>query len=381
MADLIIIGGGIVGSSAAYRAVRDGADVILIDAAHPGRATDAGAGIISPVGLDRGAIDPQWARLVAECVAHYRSLFADLDEDAPDDSPPIYRIVGELLPAVDEQDHAWLTAIEDRLASDEGRRLHGVTEPAIRLTGAELRRHWPELRADLTGLLIPEVGRVDGRQLARRLRRAADHAARRGPGRFTELRGEARLEPTGPGPAVQVGAETFRADAVLLAAGAWLGAPPDVLGIGPRISPDKGQIVHLAAPGLDPTSRPVINTRTGGYLLGFDGRVVVGATHEDAGFSAEVTAGGQVAVLSRAIALAPGLAGASLIETRVGLRPVSDDGLPLVGPTALPGVHLANGLAAWGLTLGPLLGSAAARHALGEPADPRFTFLAPTRAR
>ncbi|WP_161606215.1 NAD(P)/FAD-dependent oxidoreductase [Microlunatus speluncae] len=377
MPDLVIIGGGIVGSSAAYQAVGAGADVVLVDAGHPGRATDAGAGIVSPVGLDR--TEPAWTGLIAEAVAYYHRLLAELDHQGPWPGPPIFRVVGQIVLADGDAELAWLSEIEARVASAESRRRLGLTGPTSRLAGSELREHWPELRSDLSGLFIPDVGRVNGRQLAQRLRTAAERRVAQGTGRLAMITGEAVVQSGGSGITVRVGAELIKAGAALLAAGAWLGADPAALGIGPMIKPDKGQIVHLSVPGAGTTTRPVLNTRSAGYFLGFDDRVVVGATHEDAGFSATVTAGGQLTVLSRALGFAPGLAAAPLIETRAGLRPVSQDGMPLVGPTALPGVWLANGLAAWGLTLGPLLGGVAARQALGDPVDDRFRFLDPTR--
>jgi D-amino-acid dehydrogenase len=124
--------------------------------------------------------------------------------------------------------------------------------------------------------------------------------------------------------------------------------------------------------------RPVVNTTAAGYLLGFDDRIVVGATHEDVGFDARVTAGGQRQVLDGALELAPGLGTATLVETRVGLRPVSSDGLPMIG-AVVPGVHLALGLGAWGLTLGPLFGQLAAADALGDRLPEWAGFLSPTR--
>lgn len=118
------------------------------------------------------------------------------------------------------------------------------------------------------------------------------------------------------------------------------------------------------------------------YLLAFPGgRVVVGATREpDAGFDHRVTAAGQRQVLDAALTLAPGLAAATVLETRVGFRPVTPDGFPLLG--AVPGwdgLVLATGLGANGLTYGPLMGVLAAGLALGEPAPFDLTPFAPTR--
>ena len=88
-----------------------------------------------------------------------------------------------------------------------------------------------------------------------------------------------------------------------------------------------------------------------------DSRVVVGATRETgSGFDRRVTAAGQRHVLANALALAPGLADATLIETRVGLRPLSDDGRPIVGELE-EGLYLAAGYGPIGLTIAPYTGA------------------------
>ena len=117
----------------------------------------------------------------------------------------------------------------------------------------------------------------------------------------------------------------------------------------------------------------VVPARGGHYLLAFDdSRVVAGATRETgSGFDARVTAAGLDEVLTEALRIAPGLAAASHIETRVGLRPAGPDALPLLGPAGIGGLVVATGLGATGLTLGPLTGATAARTALGadQPID------------
>jgi glycine/D-amino acid oxidase-like deaminating enzyme len=99
------------------------------------------------------------------------------------------------------------------------------------------------------------------------------------------------------------------------------------------------------------------------YLVAFDrGRIVAGATRETgSGFDVRVTAAGQRDVLAQALALAPGLAAATVLETRVGLRPLAPSGVPSVGPVAgLDDVFVATGYGAAGLTMAPALGDALA---------------------
>jgi D-amino-acid dehydrogenase len=108
------------------------------------------------------------------------------------------------------------------------------------------------------------------------------------------------------------------------------------------------------------------------YLLAFDdSRVVVGATREaGAGFDCRVTAAGQAEVLNQGLAVAPGLASATLVETRIGLRPVGPDVRPMLGGVSgLDGLVIGNGLGPSGLTIGPYAGRLLAQAALGQAPD------------
>ena len=78
-------------------------------------------------------------------------------------------------------------------------------------------------------------------------------------------------------------------------------------------------------------------------------------------------AGGQKEVLDFALAYAPGLKHATLIETRVGFRPASPSFVPMLGPVeGVRGLLVSNGLGAGGLTLGPMSGRLLAECALGQ---------------
>ena len=104
--------------------------------------------------------------------------------------------------------------------------------------------------------------------------------------------------------------------------------------------------------------------------------MVVGATRETgSGFDTRVTADGQLQVLRDALSVAPGLADATLIETRVGLRPMAE--LPIAGAVPdRPGLYVATGYGPAGLTMGPVIGDAVARMLIGEPA-PEIVAIAP----
>ncbi|MDR8410201.1 FAD-binding oxidoreductase [Nonomuraea sp. 3-1Str] len=160
--------------------------------------------------------------------------------------------------------------------------------------------------------------------------------------------------------------ERVAADVVVVAAGAWTGVVCGPLGVEVPVFPRRGQIVHATLDGADTAGWPIVLPHNGPYLLGFPGsRVVVGATVEDVGFAPRVTMGGLDEVLRAGLRLAPGLAGATMADVRVGLRPVHAGGPPLVC-RAGERVVVATGLSAYGLTAGPFAGRLAADLALGE---------------
>jgi D-amino-acid dehydrogenase len=214
---------------------------------------------------------------------------------------------------------------------------------------------------------IPGAARVDGRKFRDALIRAA---RRKG---ATVRTGHAVLECRGGRAAgVLAGDDLIEADAVVAAAGAWTPAFVQPAGAVVRVTPQRGQIVHLSLGSAGTGHWPVIlPADSGHYLLAFDdSRVVAGATREPGtGFDYRVTAAGLSEVLAQALAVAPGLASATYLETRVGFRPAGPDSRPLLGPVAgVAGLIVATGLGAEGLTMGPYAGGIAARAALGlEP--------------
>ncbi|HEY5011217.1 MAG TPA: FAD-dependent oxidoreductase, partial [Acidimicrobiia bacterium] len=115
------------------------------------------------------------------------------------------------------------------------------------------------------------------------------------------------------------------------------------------------------------------------YMVAWPGgRVACGATHENAGFDARVTVDGMREIIDTALAVAPGLADATLLDVRVGLRPVSTTGLPLLGPLpGRPGAFVATGHGAAGLTFGPWSAAAVADLALGHDPGVDLTPFAP----
>ncbi|MFG3257011.1 NAD(P)/FAD-dependent oxidoreductase [Streptomyces sp. NPDC048172] len=363
---VVVVGSGIAGAAAAYELARAGtgagagagAEVVLVDSMNPGRATSAGAGIICP--WSSRAEDADWYRIAVAGAEHYPELLAALAEDGETDFG--YRQVGSVRLVTHEESGEALRLVAEHAARSP---LAGEVE----LIDAESARAlFPPLAHDGPAVHIPGAARLDGRALRDAMRRAAvRHGARL-------LNGTATITTDGTGDAVsgvRVGETFVGADAVIAAAGAWSPRLLEPLGVRVRVTPQRGQIMHLRLPGVRTAHWPVLLPRSRHYLLAFDdSRVVVGATREDdTGFDHRVTAGGMAEVLDEALGVAPGLADATHVETRIGFRPVGPDSLPLLGAVPrVAGLVVVNGLGASGLTMGPYAGTVAARVA--RRADP-----------
>jgi D-amino-acid dehydrogenase len=373
MADarFVVVGGGVVAAAAAYQLARRGAAVTIVEGDQPGMATNAGAGIICPW---TAPLEDAWYQLCCDGARHYTELLAMLADDGQAETG--YARVGAL-------------CVTDQAATVSGMgtllRARQASAPDMgdvtALAPGEPGQLFPPLAPGLAGFWITGAARIDGRAIRDSLLRAAvGRGARRVPGNAT-------LEQTGGRVTgvrvtrVRVGAERIGADAVVVAAGAWTAQVCAGFGVPLPVHPERGQIVHTRLPGTDTDSWPVVLADRDPYLVAFPGgRIVAGATREQAGFHYSATVAGVGGLLAGAVALAPGLAAAELLETRIGFRPVTSDGRPLLGVLA-DGLIVATGHGAEGLTAGPWSGLAVALLALGQPPATDLAPFSPYRFR
>jgi glycine oxidase len=163
---------------------------------------------------------------------------------------------------------------------------------------------------------------------------------------------------------VELEGERLEADAVVVAAGAWTARVPG-LGLGEdAVRPARGQMLmlHTGAPAL---SRVLF--AKGRYLVPrADGRLIVGSTLELDGYDKRVSAEGLASLLQFAFELCPSLRAARVEETWAGLRPYTEDHLPLLGKGPLEGLFLASGHFRNGILLAPLTGDLLAECVLGH---------------
>ncbi|MET7620280.1 glycine oxidase ThiO [Streptomyces sp. NPDC005408] len=347
--DVLVIGGGIIGLVTAWRAAQRGLRVALADPEPGGGAAQVAAGMLAAVTeLHYG--EQTLLGLNLESARRYPDFVAELEEASGQSVG--YRACGTLAVALDADDRAHL------------RELHALQRrsglESEWLSGRECRRLEPMLAPGVRGgLRVDGDHQVDPRRLAGALVKACERAGvifHRG---WAERLSVVRDRAAG---AVLTDGEELTADQVVLAGGSLSGrlggVPADVL---PPVRPVKGQVLRLTvppayAPFLSRTVRAVVRGSDVYLVPRENGELVVGATSEELGWDRTVTAGGVYELLRDAHELVPGITELPLTETRAGLRPGSPDNAPLLGPSALPGLHLATGHYRNGVLLTPVTG-------------------------
>ena len=359
--DCVVVGGGIVGAAAAHHLVHEGARVLLVDREDEGRATSAGAGILSP-DTYRGSSEA-WFRFAIHAFEYIENLVADLAASGLETG---FSRCGALVVAVDDDEIEPFAAAREIIFGNQRRRGAPAAEDLRELSTREARDLFPPL-AEVGGAIHnARAARVDGRLLESALRTTAVKQGLEVHDGSVEKLILAERRVSG----VRLEAGEVEAANVLISGGAWSESFAKSLGVGIPVAPQRGQIIHLDV-GNDRTGEwPMVSAFRDHYIVPWTGgRVAVGATRETgAGFEPRTTATGIREVLDEAMRVAPGLAEASVSEIRVGLRPLSADGLPLLGPVpGVAGVFLATGHGASGLQLGPISGRIVADMVLGLP--------------
>ncbi len=328
--DVVVAGGGLIGLAVAWRAAQRGLAVTVVDDAPGAGASRAAAGKLAPV-TEATYGEEALLRLCLASLQRYPAFAAELEQAGG--VPVGLRTAGTLVVGFDADDQRALDAL-----LTYQRELGLAVE---RLTPREARRREPSLSPRLRGALqVAGDHSVDAR---------AVHAGLLAAGAAAGVRVvRARLA----GVRVEDGAATgvhlddgsvLAADIVVLALGAHGGALPGAPDV--PVRPVKGQILRLAGAAglLAGTVRALVRGRPV-YLVPYDGdRLVVGATVEDRGFDARVTAGGVHDLLRDAIEVVPGITELELVETLARWRPGTPDNAPVLGPSGVPGLVLATG--------------------------------------
>jgi glycine oxidase len=356
---VIIIGAGVAGLGIAWRLLQQGCAVTILERFQPGTgASWAAAGMLAVTAELEDAAEPERA-LALRSSARWPGFAAELEQASG--RSVFLAEDGALLLAADA---AGLEVMAGRAPNDFG--------GTLKLVGPdEAKGLVPLLGTTMGGLWSPREAHVDNRALTEALTIAV-------------LKAGAVIQPNEPGVSIErkggraVGVLSpfcrYDADAILVAAGAWSGLLDEI-----PIAPVKGEVIALAPPPGAKLPGPVV-WGEGVYCVprphwGERGRLLVGATAEEAGFDTSLTDAGRDRLRRAAETLMPALKAWKLADHWAGLRPKSPDGLPLLGPLA-DGLYVASGQYRNGILFTPAIAQEMADIVLGKAApvpdfDPR----------
>lgn len=337
-----IIGGGIVGSTAAYYFAKNGYDVTLFDEGQ-GQATKAAAGIICPWFSQRR--NKPWYQLVANGAEFYRQLMADLAQDGID-TQNIFVENGALLLRKNEK------ALQRDLQAAITKQIDAPSIQSVKtIPATEIKQLIPILNSQLSATYVQGGAHVFGDLLIDALHHLIKSYGGTIINEQATLMNDYRIQSQ-----TQV-ATSF--DYILLSAGAWLPSLLTPLGFNVDIRAQKGQLFSIKNPDWQNNQWPVVfPPGTADIIPHQDGEVVIGATHEDhQGYDLTVDFSELEQLKQEAQQWLPELANYTIKNVRVGTRAYTSDYAVLVGqvPTTTH-VWAISGLGSSGLTSGPYLG-------------------------
>lgn len=364
MADVAVVGAGLIGLGVAYELAKRGVAVTVFDRDEPARAASwAGAGMLAP--FSEELPDAAMLALCRDALAMYPAFVDELRERSGVDVR--FRRDGTLHVALDGARLAELAVHAETYRHNGGE--------VTMLDRSDVLAREPLLARNLAGAaFVANEAQVDNRRLGRALLAACESLRVR----FERVDGVALECDARRVRGLRTQHGFTSAGTVVNAAGAWAGelaGVPDDVRV--PVRPVAGEMLAIALPRGAMRALVWLGHR---YLVPRDdGRLLVGATVDERGFDAWVTAAGLHDLLDAALAVAPALAGFAVVETWAGLRPGSADGRPYLGATALEGYVVAAGHFRNGILLAPVTARLIAELIVDGRADGLGPF-APARA-
>lgn len=358
--DVIVVGGGPVGAACARELAEAGRKVLLVD-----RGDDQGEGWRAAAGMLAAQAGSEPEDPLFELGLAGRERYAELAPLLRESTGMDIGFWQEGIAriAADENDAAKLRS------SVAGQRQQGHL--CDWFDAGEVKTRWPWIGTSFGVLWASRDAALNPARLVEALRKDAERLG------ATVIRDQITGITRRGGRIVGVtGRESYGAPDVILAAGAWsrllTGLPRPL-----AVEPIRGQMAALAWPADVP--RAIVLGRDA-YMVSRDGEAIVGSTMEHAGFNAEVTAAGLAEIFTGVSALCPALARGEVLRTWAGLRPVTPDGMPIVGrEPRLEGLWYAAGHGRNGILLAGVTGVILARLLAGENETEHLAALRPER--
>ncbi|MEL6814079.1 MAG: glycine oxidase ThiO [Cyanobacteria bacterium J06598_3] len=347
--DVLIVGGGVIGLSLALELHHQGRQVTLLDRDPATAAGYAAAGMLAP-SAEKITPGPM-ADLCQRSLELYPTWISKLEDLTGQDTG--YWPCGILAPK--------LTAEKTAQPPPQSAR-QAVASNRQTLTAEATHTYQSGLSKNITGAhFYPEDAQVDNRALMRALKSAILDLG-------IDLQSGVTVEGFIQRQRQVIGLRTStgekQAAHYVLATGAWSG---EVLPI--PVTPRKGQMLSLCVPTGHPQAQPLRRVLFGEkvYIVPRrDGRIVIGATVEDVGFTPNNTPAGITQILNAAIELYPALENFTLEECWWGYRPATPDELPILGASGCDNLTLATGHYRNGILLAPITAKLVADHIQGH---------------
>jgi glycine oxidase len=344
--DVALIGAGVIGLSIAWRLACRGMTVAVFERGEAGAGTSLAATGMLAAAAEHEACGEELLTLALESQRQWPAFRAAIE--ACSNSSIDYRCEGTLVVA---------------LGRDEVERLRFRHEQQKRsglntnwLNAMEVRGTEPGLRASVAGgILCRDDHQVDPRPLIP----ALVFALRARGGLLFQNCPVTSLEMSGGRVSgLLTTAGSCQARTVIVASGVWSsdGLLPPTIELPMR--PLKGQALALRTTKHTGSPRHVIWTEQIHLAPKSDGRLIVGATMEDAGFNPAITAGGVLALLEGVHRALPSSEEMEIEAVWSGFRPTSDDDAPILGGTGIPGLLIATGHHRNGILLAPVTAAA-----------------------
>ena len=337
--DVIIVGGGVIGCSIAWRLAQAGLKVTVFERGRIGcEASRAAAGMLSPQGESQTA--GPFFDLCLRSRAMYRNFAEELNDASGIDAE--YKDEGTLFVVLRGEDE------EEKTRWAAWQLEAGL--PLEHVSADDLRKIEPAVTESATrAIFLPEEHQIENR----RLMDALEVAIRRAGVEVIEG-AEVTALATEHGRVTGIVSAGKRLDAgvVVVAAGTWSSLLLEPLGLKVKVIPARGQMIAVKGERC-PMNR-VLHSSSVYVVPRRDGRILIGATVEHTGFRKAVTVGAIKHLLKAAVELAPSLGNFEIVETWSGLRPDTADHLPIIGLTGISGLVLATGHFRNGILLAPV---------------------------
>ncbi|MCH9036568.1 MAG: glycine oxidase ThiO [Chloroflexi bacterium] len=351
--DVVVIGGGIIGCSTAYQLAKRGMKVTVVERESVGcEASGVATGMISVMSIEDPGPFLDLARASFEL---YKTLAPELREASGIDF-----YYGEA---------SWLDLAFTEEEEEANRKAMSWKKDLVPrvtwLSDDDMRRVESRVSAQArSGVFFEGLAQVDAYRLTLAFTSAAESL-----GvviRYAEATGLNTSGDRVSGVATSTG--DVSCDAVVLAMGAWSGLIEPWIGIPVPVEPLKGQILKLRAPGP-----PLVgNLHLGSFYVTpkLDGSILAGGYDSKVGFDKRTRDEGTYRILGEVARICPPMQDAVLVEESTGLRPLTPDMFPILGPVpGLEGAFIATGHQRKGITLAAMTGKVMAQVVSGQDTE------------